>query len=152
MIAFLRTSKSEESGYDSDTRRSLEALSGRKGEEGKETEEEEEVRGSDSSGLGVEPHYQVGREINGMGLRGESRSRCQWVSFRCQDGRRDLVNPRDGGERRRGEGGRWGGATASLAPQTGSPSVLDVGRNRADTGAGWGSRAGRGAGWGSSSW
>ena len=41
MILFLRTSKSEESGYDSDTRRSLEALSGRKGEEGKETEEEE---------------------------------------------------------------------------------------------------------------
>ena len=41
-----RASKSEESGYDSDTRRSLEVLSGRRGEE--EVEEEE-------------PHYQVPR-------------------------------------------------------------------------------------------
>ena len=41
-----RASKSEESGYDSDTRRSLEVLSGRRGEE--ET--------------GEEPHYQVPRK------------------------------------------------------------------------------------------
>merc|ERR1719341_1682056 len=42
-----RASKSEESGYDSDTRRSLEVLSGRRGEE---------------EGEGEEPHYQVPRK------------------------------------------------------------------------------------------
>ena len=64
---FHRASKSEESGYDSDTRRSVEALSGRREEEeeevvvDREVRRKEEGRGSDSSGLGleVEPYYKV---------------------------------------------------------------------------------------------
>ena len=95
-----RASKSEESGYDSDTRRSLEVLSGRRAEEeaaeephyqvprkelvvvehrpnkpprGRREEEEEEVRREEEAGKGV-----LGREeVRGRRVKGVTRSQSQ---------------------------------------------------------------------------